>query len=439
MQNEKEQIINVNQEVNASTAGTATIQESYPSCRLAGCTVWGSKNMKRVLLFMCLFVGVLCACSQSITTEGQTWQEQYDLGIRYLSEGSYEEAIIAFTAAIEIDPKQALAYVGRGDAYIGLGETEENLAAAQADYEKALSIDATFVEVYQKLAQTYLALGQSDKMIEILEQGYELIGDKTLRKSLDDILSKMSEEGSNGNNNGIVDFIGETMGNVIERYGDDYFAGNYEGSTYIAYWDIATFYFGTSVDYPDNNAVINTISLYSNASLVGNLTGSMTYPELVDAVGREVKLEQPDYYFSEIDNNYSYSTEFTYRGYNVFYVWLEDPETNASTSATVTKITDTYEQPYYEPDMEMITERFKRVGLNYLVEVLSIPADAGFVFTNIKYRSDVWWNMDCYAPTDNGLRIYAIFELDPWNDIATITPGWGGDFDAEFKISEYDY
>ena len=76
--------------------------------------------MKRVynwLLIVVLVLG-LCSCGQS--TEAQ-WQEQYDLGIRYLSEGNYEEAIITFTAAIEIDPNRAEAYMGRGDAYVGSG------------------------------------------------------------------------------------------------------------------------------------------------------------------------------------------------------------------------------------------------------------------------------------------------------------------------------
>ena len=31
------------------------------------------------------------------------WQEQYDLGVQYLSKGTYEEAIIVFAAAIEIE------------------------------------------------------------------------------------------------------------------------------------------------------------------------------------------------------------------------------------------------------------------------------------------------------------------------------------------------
>lgn len=400
------------------------------------------KALKIWVAFLMILLS-LSACGQNVIDKDisseMTWQEQYDLGVRYLSEGNYQEAIIAFTAAIEIDSKQALAYVGRGDAYVLSRETEENLTAAQSDYKMALSIDATLVGVYQKLAQVYLVLGESDKMIEILEQGYELTGDETLRKALDDVLSKVSEEDSNEDSNNIVDLLGKTMGDVIERYGNDYFASNYEGSTYIIYWDIAAFYFGTSVYYPDNNAVIDRISLYSGMPLIGNLTGAMTYPELVDTVGGEVKLEPPDYFFDELDKYYSYSTGFTYQGYNFIYLWLEDPETTASTSVTVTRITDRYEQPYYEPDMEMITERFKRIGYNYLSDVLSIPADAGFELTHIKLKGDVWWSMDCYAPTDNGLWLYATFEFDPWNDIATITPEWGGDFDAEFVISEYDY
>ncbi len=72
----------------------------------------------------------------------ESWQEQYDLGVRYLEEGNYEEAIIAFTAAIEIDSKRTEAYVG--------------------------------------LADLYLAVGDVESAISILEQGYKITGDETL-------------------------------------------------------------------------------------------------------------------------------------------------------------------------------------------------------------------------------------------------------------------
>lgn len=69
----------------------------------------------------------LAACMQNRDESSDifTWQVQYDLGIRYLADGNYEEAIIAFTAAIEIDPRQAEAYIGLADVYAAQGNTEQ--------------------------------------------------------------------------------------------------------------------------------------------------------------------------------------------------------------------------------------------------------------------------------------------------------------------------
>lgn len=73
--------------------------------------------------WLSLWLGVLLLLGAT-TCGGKntTWQEQYDLGIRYLSEGKYEDAIIAFTAAIEIDPKQSGVYVELARLYIELGD-----------------------------------------------------------------------------------------------------------------------------------------------------------------------------------------------------------------------------------------------------------------------------------------------------------------------------
>lgn len=127
---------------------------------------------------------LLCACGQKVPT----WQEQYDLGVRYLSEGNYEEAIIAFTTAIEIDPKRVDAYVGRGDAYIGSEETDETLAAALADYKQAIELDDTVAEPYRKAAEIYVLLGDTDSAIELLKRGVEVTGDADLQAYLDELI-----------------------------------------------------------------------------------------------------------------------------------------------------------------------------------------------------------------------------------------------------------
>lgn len=92
--------------------------------------------MKQVRITLCmLLLCLLCGCAKSTVTpnwakqttkpadktaatkdtQSSGWQEQYDLGVRYLNDGNYEEAIIAFTAAIEIDPKKPQAYDKRSE------------------------------------------------------------------------------------------------------------------------------------------------------------------------------------------------------------------------------------------------------------------------------------------------------------------------------------
>ena len=62
--------------------------------------------MKRTVILLLTLVLLLTLCCCGKKNNGTTWQEQYDLGVRYLSDGNYEEAIIAFTVAIKIDSKR---------------------------------------------------------------------------------------------------------------------------------------------------------------------------------------------------------------------------------------------------------------------------------------------------------------------------------------------
>lgn len=86
-----------------------------------------------IAISILLSVLVLSACSQS--TQEQ-WQEQYDLGVRYLSEGNYEEAIIAFTAAIEIDAQRSEGYHGLADVYVALGDIDAAITTLNQGYEE---------------------------------------------------------------------------------------------------------------------------------------------------------------------------------------------------------------------------------------------------------------------------------------------------------------
>jgi len=91
--------------------------------------------MKKFLSIMLAFVLALSLAACGGSAAAESWQEQYDLGVKYLSELNYEEAVVAFTKAIEIDPKQAEAYVELARVYV----QQENKDEAKKVLYKASS------------------------------------------------------------------------------------------------------------------------------------------------------------------------------------------------------------------------------------------------------------------------------------------------------------
>lgn len=176
--------------------------------------------MKKVLQIVRMILLVVCvtACMAGCSCQGSTvdskqeemdWQNQYDLGIRLLSEGKYEEAIVAFQAAIQIDPKKADAYVGLADVYIAM---EDGQAAA-------------------------------DILLDGLEAVEEKSGRETLEKKLEEVkevfpgVDTDRQEGADGSNTGndpASDAVIVSMGEYIAAQYD--YAGDFhEGYAVVGY------------------------------------------------------------------------------------------------------------------------------------------------------------------------------------------------------------
>lgn len=116
-----------------------------------------------LVLLTCL---MLCACGSGTNT----WQGQYDLGVRYLSDGNYEKAIIAFAAAIKIDPKNVDAYCSLADVYAAIGDYEsaEELFSRAYDSnlgEKDVESLANCILQHPELSVTGKMIDASDFMI----------------------------------------------------------------------------------------------------------------------------------------------------------------------------------------------------------------------------------------------------------------------------------
>ncbi|MCI8401309.1 MAG: tetratricopeptide repeat protein [Lachnospiraceae bacterium] len=169
------------------------------------------KKTGRRLLFVMAFCAVAgCkadtgvmngdAGSEAASLAVLDWQSQYELGIRFLNEGNYEEAILAFTAAIEIEPNRAAPYLARGDAYAA---QEDGLESGAADYGRAVTLLSGWygggqwreadgmlpetmtyeeavsraVKLYEQLAGTLAEAGGYEAAIEAVKKAGELLTD----------------------------------------------------------------------------------------------------------------------------------------------------------------------------------------------------------------------------------------------------------------------
>lgn len=133
-------------------------------CR--NCSSYKGKKWGFLLTFIMFFSLLACGQNGSSTT----WQEQYDLGVRYLSEGNYEEAILAFTAAIEIDQKNADAYIGAAKAYEAMVDIDSALSILQQGLDATRSED--ILALIEKLSGPHNLTGAKMFTLEDLEFPY---------------------------------------------------------------------------------------------------------------------------------------------------------------------------------------------------------------------------------------------------------------------------
>jgi len=144
----------------------------------------GIKLMGGLMLVVCLLVvGIRFFKSK----QEQYVEEQLNLGYRFLEEMNYEEAIVAFTNVIQIEPNNTSAYTGRGNAYILSAETQENIAIALADYEAAIAINENVPDAWLGIVDVYIRCGDFETALIYAQEGYAKSGDKRLEDKANQI------------------------------------------------------------------------------------------------------------------------------------------------------------------------------------------------------------------------------------------------------------
>src|SRR5262249_18056562 len=138
------------------------------------------------------------------TGVGQAVEERYQVGLSLLRHGEFQRAAAQFTAALKLEPGNALVYWQRGEAYRLLCEDERAVAdlnralrpspsapavlvsravayhhggehdRAVADCTSALALDPEDAEAYRTRAAAYAELGDPDRALADLAEAIAL-------------------------------------------------------------------------------------------------------------------------------------------------------------------------------------------------------------------------------------------------------------------------
>lgn len=137
---------------------------------------------------------VLLAGFVTLGNSGKKLQEQLDLGAKYLDDMDYEQALVVFEAALKIDPKNV-------DAYIGL-------------------------------ADVYVTMGDAEKALEVLAEGYEQTGEKEIRQKIKEVEEIIEAEKK------VQDNASNSTGNIQDNEAENTKEENKSSVTFVS-WDEA--------------------------------------------------------------------------------------------------------------------------------------------------------------------------------------------------------
>jgi len=125
------------------------------------------------------------------------YEKAMDAAEAAFDDEDYKTAIDEYSAALDYaadDEQKADVYLARAEACVMAEEYED----AIADYEAILEIDEDQKKIWALMADAYIALGETEKAIEVLNEGYEVTEAESLLEKIDEIEAGSAGTGEDG-------------------------------------------------------------------------------------------------------------------------------------------------------------------------------------------------------------------------------------------------
>ena len=147
------------------------------------------KDRKKLIT---LITAIIIVISSIFIYKGAIAPKLYDkylnTGIKYLMDGQYEEAILAFDKAIKIEPKTTEARVYQAKAYVGNEEFDKAVEVLEEAQNIAIKNEELLKEILEILNEI-----DSDIAYEFLDRFIQAVGKDNISQEINDILNLANE------------------------------------------------------------------------------------------------------------------------------------------------------------------------------------------------------------------------------------------------------
>jgi tetratricopeptide (TPR) repeat protein len=121
--------------------------------------------MTKRIFFLAIMIALVTVCAF-----GQNARKYYKAGTEFVENMKYEDAVVQFTSAIELEPMNPEYYYSRGQVYEKLSRMDE----AKSDYEKTLVFSPKDVDAIISLGVVTNQMGNHRESLTILNRALDL-------------------------------------------------------------------------------------------------------------------------------------------------------------------------------------------------------------------------------------------------------------------------
>ncbi len=131
-----------------------------------------NKFYQSMMIILIITIPILfsCATTQQEQVECKDANTCHQLGMTHIQKRDFNQAILYFNKAIELDPTNPMFYSNRGAAYGAKGGNDR----AISDWTKALEINPKYSSAYYNRGRTYCVIKQYDNAISDLDKVLEV-------------------------------------------------------------------------------------------------------------------------------------------------------------------------------------------------------------------------------------------------------------------------